>query len=76
MKLLPKSEISFELTKEELIKTKHIPKSEYNWWLKFMRVEQKIYTLLSTEKYLAIRKCLVLDQMDSFLNFDWLFCKL
>ena len=56
MKLLPKSEISFELTKEELIKTKRRPKSEYNWWLKFKQAEQKIDTLLSTEKYLLIRK--------------------
>jgi hypothetical protein len=56
MKLLPKSEISFELTKEELIKTKRRPKSEYNWWLQFKQAEQKIDTLLSTEKYLLIRK--------------------
>jgi hypothetical protein len=56
MKLLPKSEISFELTKEELIKTRRRPKSEYNWWLQFKQAEQKINTLLSTEKYLVIRK--------------------
>jgi hypothetical protein len=56
MKLLPKSEISFELTKEELIKTKRRPKSEYNWWLKFKQGEQKIDMLLSAEKYLLIRK--------------------
>lgn len=56
MKLLPKSDILFSATKDELIQTKQRPKSEYKLWLKFKQAEQKIDELLSTEKYLVMMK--------------------
>ena len=55
MKLLPKSEISFELTKEELIKTKRRPKSEYNWWLTLKKTQQIIDNLVTGKKFIKLK---------------------
>lgn len=55
MKLLPKSEISFELTKDELIETKRRPKREYNWWLTMKKTQQVIDNLLSRKKFIKLK---------------------
>jgi len=56
MNLLPKSEISFELTKEDLIQARNRPTNEYHWWLKFKKMEQIIDNLINLEASIRVRK--------------------
>jgi hypothetical protein len=56
MKLLPKSDISFELTKKELIYIRSVPAAHYVRWLELKKTQQIIDNLLSPEKHLLIKK--------------------
>lgn len=56
MKLIPKSDISFELTKKELLFIRRVPAAEYLRWLELKKTQQVLDNLLSQEKYLAVKK--------------------
>ncbi len=56
MQLIPKTDISFELTKKELLFVRKVPASEYLKWLESKKTLQKIDTLLTPEKYLKVKR--------------------
>jgi hypothetical protein len=56
MKLLSKSDISFELTKKEFFHIRKMPVAQYLRWLELKKTQQILDNLIRDEKYLVIRK--------------------